>query len=398
MVLDDDPLMLKVMRCLLARLGNLEVFTFSRGEDAVRALRCDAAQYDLILCDLQMPEMDGVEFMRHLVELRYSGALVLVSAEDSRILQAVENLASAHSLDILGTLTKPPREQALARVLAKLIPASASVCHDEPEVRYSLSVLKKALAAGEFVTHYQPKVGLASGDFRGVECLVRWQHAPDDLVLPGQFLPSIEEHGLMAPLTDAVISSAMRDMRRWAGEGLDIHMAMNVSMSSLADLALPQAIERAAKEFDIPLSKIVLEVTETQLMLDAAAAYDILARLRLKRVGLAIDDFGVGHSSLAKLRDLPFNELKIDRSFVHCAHRNRSIATFLDASINLARQLGVSTVAEGVEDQADWDFLRTTACDMAQGWFIARAMPAADLSAWADSWERRRRAHSWAAT
>jgi EAL domain-containing protein (putative c-di-GMP-specific phosphodiesterase class I) len=144
----------------------------------------------------------------------------------------------------------------------------------------------------------------------------------------------------------------------------------------------------------MPLDRLILEVTETQLMQNVVAAYEILTRLRLKRVGLAIDDFGVGHSSLAKLRDLPFNELKIDRGFVHGACRNESLAVFLKASISLARQLGISTVAEGVEDQDDWTFLRATACEQVQGWFIAKAMPASELGAWAFSWAERFRALS----
>lgn len=392
-VLDDDPFMLSLLGKMLARLEYKDVTTFTRGADAVKALRHDPEAVDLILCDLQMPEMDGVEFVRHLVESHYTGTLVLVSGEDSRILEAAESLAKAHSLQVLGTLRKPPDPSALATVLARLGPRARDATGSYA-FQYSRSDLQQAMLAGQFVAHYQPKVNITTGALTGVECLVRWQNPHEGLCLPGRFLPSIEAHGLMDALTEVVITTAMQDAQRWRHEDLDISVAINVSMSSLTNLAFPELVADTARRLEMPLNRLILEVTETQLMQNVVAAYEILTRLRLKRVGLAIDDFGVGHSSLAKLRDLPFNELKIDRGFVHGARGNESLAVFLQASISLARQLGLSTVAEGVEDQDDWTFLRTTACEQAQGWFIAKAMPAGELGAWAFSWAERFRALS----
>jgi EAL domain-containing protein (putative c-di-GMP-specific phosphodiesterase class I)/ActR/RegA family two-component response regulator len=391
LVLDDDAFMLSLLGQMLARLGYQDVSTFTRGADAVTALTRDPQAFDLILCDLQMPEMDGVEFVRHLVESRYTGALVLVSGEDSRILEAAETLAKAHSLQVLGTLRKPPDPGALATVLARLGPKTGAATGTY-QIQYSRSDLQRALSARQFVAYYQPKINITTGDLTGVECLVRWQNPHEGLRLPGRFLPSIEAHGLMDALTELVITTAMQDAQRWRRAGLDISVAVNVSMSSLTNLAFPEFIAETAQALEMPLNRLILEVTETQLMQNVVAAYEILTRLRLKRVGLAIDDFGVGHSSLAKLRDLPFNELKIDRGFVHGACRNESLAVFLKASISLARQLGISTVAEGVEDLDDWTFLRATACEQVQGWFIAKAMPASELGTWASSWDDRFRA------
>jgi EAL domain-containing protein (putative c-di-GMP-specific phosphodiesterase class I)/DNA-binding NarL/FixJ family response regulator len=388
LVLDDDPFMLSLMGQMLVRMDYKNVATFGRGEDAMNALRRDGGAFDLILCDLQMPEMDGVEFVRHLSEIRYPGALVLVSGEDSRISEAVENLANAHSLQVLGTLRKPTNPNALATILARLKPKARTESGAQ-EIPYSRSVLQQALLDKEFIAHYQPKINLRTGALTGVECLVRWQNPRDGLCFPDRFLPAIEEHGLMDLLTETVITAGIHDAKQWRNEGLDIHVAVNISMSRLTDLAFPEFIARAARKVDLPLDRLILEVTETQLMQNAVSAYDILTRLRLKRVGLAIDDFGVGHSSMAKLRDLPFNELKIDRGFVHGACRSESLAVFLHSSISLARQLGLSTVAEGVEDHDDWMFLRTTSCDEAQGWFIAKAMAASELSAWTSTWAAR---------
>ena len=393
LVLDDDAFMLSLLGQMLARLDYKDVTTFTRGADAVTALKRAPEAFDLILCDLQMPEMDGVEFVRHLVDSRYTGALVLVSGEDSRILEAAETLAKAHSLQVLGTLRKPPDPGALATVLARLAP-NARAATGTYQMQYSRSDLQEALLARHFVAYYQPKINITTGALTGVECLVRWQNPHEGLLLPSRFLPSIEAHGLMDALTGLVLTTAMQDAQQWRRDGLDISVAVNVSMSSLTNLAFPEFIADTARALEMPLNRLILEVTETQLMQNVVAAFEILTRLRLKRVGLAIDDFGVGHSSLAKLRDLPFNELKIDRGFVHGACRNESLAVFLKASISLARQLGISTVAEGVEDQDDWTFLRATACEQVQGWFIAKAMPPGELGTWTLAWEERFRALS----
>jgi EAL domain-containing protein (putative c-di-GMP-specific phosphodiesterase class I) len=159
-------------------------------------------------------------------------------------------------------------------------------------------------------------------------------------------------------------------------------------MDNLASLDFADFVAAQVAAAGVSPQSVVLEVTESQLMRDARAPLEILTRLRLKRFKLSIDDFGTGHSSLAQLRDIPFDELKIDQSFVHGAWANDTLRALFDSSLSLAKQLGMETVAEGVEDRADWNFLRRTECDLAQGYFIARPMPAGDLSAWIQSWQK----------
>src|SRR5690606_18858353 len=169
----------------------------------------------------------------------------------------------------------------------------------------------------------------------------------------------------------------------------DLQVAVNVSMDCLRALDFPELVVKAAEQAGLPPARLMLEVTESRLMRDSRAALDILTRLRLKRIGVSIDDFGTGHSSLAQLRDLPFEELKIDRGFVHGACRDAALAAILNASLDMARQLGLKTVAEGIEDRADWDFLRDAGADVGQGYFIARPMRAEEVLAWADAWSGR---------
>lgn len=220
----------------------------------------------------------------------------------------------------------------------------------------------------------------------GVETLVRWNHPRNGLVFPERFIAIAEQHGLINELTQTVLSAALRQLRAWRDRGLALQVAVNVSMENLRTLAFPDWVAEQLAAAGLPAGSLILEITESQLMVDKVASLDTLSRLRLKQVGLSIDDFGTGHSSLSLLRDIPFSELKVDRSFVHGASYDASLRAIVEASLAMARQMGLTTVAEGVEEKADWEFLRSAGCDQAQGFMIARPMPAVRLPGWLDHW------------
>jgi EAL domain-containing protein (putative c-di-GMP-specific phosphodiesterase class I) len=229
----------------------------------------------------------------------------------------------------------------------------------------------------------------------GVETLVRWRHPQDGMVSPDHFIGVAEEHGLIDELTRVVLRDALAQTRIWQDAGLALRVAVNVSTDNLASLKFVNFVAEQAAAAGVAPQDVVLEVTESRLMKDMRAPLEILTRLRLKRFRLSIDDFGTGHSSLSQLRDIPFDELKIDRGFVHGVWANETVRAIYDASCRLARQLDMEIVAEGVEDRDDWDFLRRTGCDLAQGYFIAQPMPAADLPGWMKAWQER--AWEWGA-
>lgn len=382
--LDDEPFALKLLSRQFNSIGHSEVTAFESGRAAIDYLRVHGASVDLVVSDLQMPEMDGVEFLRQLAALDYRGELILVSGEDHRILQTAEKVAQAHAISILGVLNKPASAEQLQALLARHRPARSA----RPLRSYAAAELAAAIEAGQLCNFYQPKVSLRSGELVGVETLVRWQHPRDGLVMPDQFVPVAEESGLISRLTRTVLLAALRDARDWEAAGEQLSVAVNVSMDDLTELGFPEVVTDTARGLGMSLEHLVLEVTESRLMKDRLAALDILTRLRLKRVGLSIDDFGTGHSSLAQLRDIPFDELKIDRSFVHGAHDDGALLAILDASLGLAQRLEMRSVAEGVEDRADWDMLRARGCDYAQGYFIGRPMPVDMLPAWRAEWYR----------
>lgn len=388
LLIDDDPFALKLLARQLEQLGCIAPIPCERAEEALALLENRGETIDVVVCDLQMPDIDGVEFVRHLARMGFHGGLVLVSGEDERILQTAQKLARAHNIRMLGALPKPVSTEQLRQVLASSTAGTAAPRASRQQ--RGPDELKWAIAGGELLNHYQPKVDLTTGELVGVEALVRWQHSQAGLVFPDQFIATAEEHGLIDDLTRAVLAASLHQARQWQDAGLALQVAVNVSMDNLASLDFPDVIARLANDAGVALSGLALEVTESRLMKDVRAPLEILTRLRLKRVGLSIDDFGTGHSSLAQLRDIPFDELKLDRSFVNGAGRDSALGAIVEATLTMARQLGMKSVAEGVEDRDDWDFLRSRGCDVAQGYFIARPMRGEDLPGWRAGWEKRR--------
>jgi EAL domain-containing protein (putative c-di-GMP-specific phosphodiesterase class I)/FixJ family two-component response regulator len=388
MVLDDEPFALKLLTRQLLNLGYTNVLPFERGEDALAALASCSGTVGIVCCDLQMPGMDGVEFVRRLSSVGFQGALILVSGEDARLLGSVERLAKAQRLNVLGAVRKPISPDRLREVLGTVIPTARAAAGFAPK-SYELDDVRRAIEAGELVNHYQPKVSMSTGAVVGVETLVRWQHPVDGLVYPDRFIGIAEQQGLIDTLTQVVMRRALHDGAGWNTGRLRLHIAVNVSTTNLAALDFPDRVEAAAAEAKFALTGLVLEVTESQAVKNPMAVLDILTRLRLKRVVLSIDDFGTGYSSLAQLVDLPFNELKIDRGFVNGAATDAACRVVVEASLDVARRLGMSTVAEGVETESDWNSLRAAGCDMAQGYFIGRPMPAERLMSWIAGWQSR---------
>ncbi|MFF2319149.1 putative bifunctional diguanylate cyclase/phosphodiesterase [Arthrobacter sp. NPDC058097] len=259
----------------------------------------------------------------------------------------------------------------------------ASEDHSTGEERLRmLQELRIALAEGELILHYQPKVDAVTGETKGVEALVRWNHPRHGLLAPGSFLLLVEEGGLMNALNDCVLTLALDQAALWQTKGRPMTVAANLSASSLIDAELPGRIAAMLRERALPASALMVEITEDFMMPDRVRARDILAGLQASGVRVAIDDFGTGYSSLAYLRDLPINELKLDRSFIVSMTEDPRAAALVASTINLAHSLGLTVVAEGVEDGDALDQLGRYGCDQAQGFHILRPVPPAELDDW----------------
>jgi EAL domain-containing protein (putative c-di-GMP-specific phosphodiesterase class I)/ActR/RegA family two-component response regulator len=388
LLLDDETFMLKLISRVLANLGYSEVSSFDNGFAALELFGSPSVPPDLVLLDLNMPGMDGIEFIRHLVERRYTGSLILISGEDERMLLTAEKLVRTHQISVLGHLQKPIKPEALSALLEQWRPRLQYASNASKKV-YEAEEVRAAINGSELVNYYQPKVMVSTGRVVGVETLVRWRHPEDGMVFPDRFIGVAETHSLMDDLTRVVLTDALAQARLWQDAGMAFHVAVNVSMANLKALDFPDLVAGLAASAGVLPQSVVLEVTESRLMDDLGVVLEILMRLRLKRFRLSIDDFGTGHSSMSQLRDIPFDELKIDQGFVHGAYSNERVRAIYNASLSLARQLGMEIIAEGVEDRDDWNFICQTGCEIAQGYFIAKPMPAADLPAWMEAWQER---------
>ncbi len=241
--------------------------------------------------------------------------------------------------------------------------------------------LRRAIEAEELVLHFQPKADLKTGRIVGVEALVRWQHPEHGFIPPSDFVPIAERTGLIKPLSRYVVASALRQCARWKAEGIDLHVAVNLTIPDLLDLDLPDRIAGLLAETGVRPGQLELEVTESTILADPFRVRQVLNRLNEMGLRLAIDDFGTGYSSLAYLKRLPVQTLKIDRSFVMEMCDDASDATIVRSTIDLGRNLGLDIVAEGVESQEILDALRDYGCTFAQGYFIGKPMPADELVA-----------------
>ena len=244
-----------------------------------------------------------------------------------------------------------------------------------------IAELRRALERDELVLHYQPKVDLLSGRVAGVEALVRWQHPVHGLRGPGAFLPHAEHSALMHPLTLHVLETALSQLSAWRGDGLDLHMAVNLAVQNLLDLRTPSQIAHLLARYELPPHVLVLEVTESLMLHDPQRAGEVLAELRDLGVGLALDDFGTGYSSLEHLKRLPVHELKIDKSFVMGMDRDSADRAIVASTAALGRSLGLRVVAEGVESAAAAAVLAAIGCDLAQGFHYSPPVPAEQIPA-----------------
>jgi EAL domain-containing protein (putative c-di-GMP-specific phosphodiesterase class I)/signal transduction histidine kinase/DNA-binding response OmpR family regulator/HPt (histidine-containing phosphotransfer) domain-containing protein len=381
LLLDDDYIMHRVTSVMLNDLGVSRVVNAMSGPDALAILKTQSDSIDVIICDLNMPDMDGVEFIRHLARSDYSGSLIVTSGEDLRILKTVEKLAIEHSLHVLGVLEKP----ATPAKLSELLDSLDQIQQEGTLLVYdaiTLPELESAIQNGELETYFQPKIDIASGRVVGIEALARWNHPVKGLIKPYSFISLAEDNGLIGALTESICRKAMEYAASLKAMDYELKIAINLAVDSLKDLDWPEKITEVLRGFELEASSISFEITESRLMEDASIALDILSRLSLKRFNLSIDDFGTGYSSMEQLQRIPFSEFKIDRAFVHGAASDASALAILESSVLLAKKLNMTVVAEGVEDQQDWDLVASLDCDQVQGYFVSRPLPFPQLVKW----------------
>jgi EAL domain-containing protein (putative c-di-GMP-specific phosphodiesterase class I)/ActR/RegA family two-component response regulator len=385
LLVDDDPHTLEVQQRALRGMGYAFNSTASSGKEALLQLDHDPDSAELIVCDLGMPGMDGIEFLQTLNASPFRGSVILFSGESARVMHSVQRLLGGGHLTILGALTKPAPREAFRTLLECWRPHTTT--QPKPETYgFDAADLAAATAEHQWVIHYQPQVDLKTGGFAGMEVLLRWNHPRYGPMYPGQFLALTDDSGAIAAITDRVVKEALEQQAIWRSEGLKVRLSLNLSMDSLQDPDFARNLTALVHDSGTAPQDITLEITETRIGSSGGIPLENLIRLRLARFRLAIDDFGTGHSSLSQLRDVPFTELKIDRGFVSGARHNQIIRPILEGSLGVAKRMGMSSVAEGIECLEDWQLLRELDCDLAQGSFIGRPMGAERVREWLLEW------------
>ena len=391
MVVEDHGFQRRMALRLLGELGIDDAREAGDGAAALEILRGLKQRHapdapDVLLLDLDMPGMDGVELIEHLAREALVPAVVLVSALDPALLTTVQAMSQAYGLRVVGSIEKPLTAPKLGAVLARSGEDREAAPLDEVQV--SGERLRAAMAGGSFVPWYQLQVEIPNGQAVGVEALARWQRADGTVVLPAQFLKLVEREGLSAELTDTMLDQGCRALARWARAGRKLRLSVNVSPDTLADTGSADRVHRVVVGHGVDPRAVTFEVTERSMMGDAAGSLGVLARLRLKGFGLSIDDFGTGYSSLLQLSQIPFTELKIDQAFVSGAENLPRKRAMIEASIDLARKLGLDVVAEGVETVEEWRMLSDLGCGVAQGFLVAAPVPADELEDALGHWRR----------
>lgn len=378
LVAEDQRVQRTLLVGILEALGAKSVYETADGREAMKIIEDIERPVDVVITDLDMPGVDGLELLRRVSEMgRQRVSVILTTAMGAKLLASVGAMTKAYGLALLGVLEKPLTPGKLAPLikLHRVSPAHL------PQLRmaertFTLEEIVQGLEDSEFQPYYQPQIDVASGRVKGAEALARWLHPKYGVIGPASFIPVLEQAANLDDLTFLILKKTAAACRAWRERGLNLTVSVNLSLVSLTDTTLADRIAQAVQVEGLEPRHMVLEITETAAMTDVGPALENLARLRMRGFGLSIDDYGTGFSTLRQLMRVPFTELKIDQSFVTgCAESSLSRA-LVDSSVDMTRRLQIESVAEGVETQSDWNVLQSVGCDAAQGYFFAPPMKA----------------------
>jgi EAL domain-containing protein (putative c-di-GMP-specific phosphodiesterase class I)/AmiR/NasT family two-component response regulator len=386
LVTDDSLTQRQYAKGLCSELGVTDLYDAANGADALQVL--DSHNVDVVLVDLEMPIMDGVELIRSMAQKKVVSSVIILSAKDPILIASVGTMAEADGLHVLGTFQKPLLPDALECSLLRFIQdAKHEIAETKvaPELEVTAVELGQALTNNELTLAFQPKLTVQGLILKGVEALARWRHPQKGIISPGVFIPLAERHGMIDMLTRHLLQVAFQHKQMWQNYGLRFNLAFNLSPLSLADSDMVDWLCKMAEDYGIAPSDITFEITENALLGELASAIQTLARLRLKGFHIAIDDYGTGFANAQQLSRVPATELKIDRSLVHRSAARPQQRTILASTVDLAKNLNLTTVAEGVETEEDYKIIAELGVDLIQGYYFSKPLFPDDLLVWIKS-------------
>ena len=380
-VIDDDTDFCKLMSRLVESLGYEVIAT-----DKIKTV--DFAQLtasDVLFLDLMMPGTDGIQVLESLARSRVQCSIVPMSGTHQEVLATAEAIARRSGLRVMGVLNKPFRANEVRRLLAHDAKESES-CPAKPVAsNINIEDLLAGLDRKEFDAFLQPVIELSSNQVVGYEALARWRSEKFSLVSPDRFIALAARNGVLPRLTRQIISRVLAYAVKLRERGLVWHMSVNIGAEDLVDTGLPESLAEMLAIHDLPPGSLTLELTESSAALNEVAMFGILARMRLKGIALAIDDYGIAYSGLDRLSSIPFTWLKIDKQFISSMMTNRNARMIVESSVAMAKRLNMRTVAEGIETEDQRDLLKKIGCEFGQGHLLAAPMEFAALVGWASS-------------
>jgi EAL domain-containing protein (putative c-di-GMP-specific phosphodiesterase class I)/FixJ family two-component response regulator len=383
LVLEHDGPERQLTVQMLRGLGASVVYEAEDGHAALERLEDPDTRVDIIISDVDMPSMDGMELMRHMGSGQCVTSFIVASAIDRGLLASVEAMAAAYGVNFLGVIEKPVTIRKLEGLIELHGPAQTlAIPPLTTAMSFTVEQVLEGLERDEFEAIFQPQVDLATARVAGVEALARWIHPEHGMITPSAFIRRLEQSSNIDILTRCILKRSARFRRELDGIGADCPVAVNISLTSLNDVAVADQITRIVRDESVSPRDMVLELTERTPTTDVGRLLENLTRLRMNGFELSIDDFGTGYSSLEQLARIPLTEIKIDQSFVTHAGEKDAAKVILESSLDLAHKLKLRAVAEGVESQANWDLLAELGCEFAQGYFIAKPMGASACLEW----------------
>lgn len=382
LVLEDHTFQRSVAVNMLRSLGCGEVFEASDGAQALDVLNA-IGPVDIALCDLQMEGMDGLAFLQRVGASGQVKSIIISSSLSADLRRAVHQIVSLLGLELLGDVGKPLHAQVLAPLLKKYLDSPVTEQWTAASVELaSEETVRRALVEQQLQAWYQPKFNLQTGEVCGVEVLCRWLHPISGVISPAVFMPVLERCGLMDELLFVQLDQALSLQQLARHHGFALNMAFNLQTAQLANGELTSTIKAILARHATPGASLTFELTESGLLEAPATSLESLVRLRMMGCRLSIDDFGAGFSSLQRLCQLPFNEIKLDAEFVRTLEHEPRCRAVISSTLALGDTLGMSVVIEGIETEAQCQQLLALGCTLGQGYWYARPMSGEDLLRW----------------
>jgi len=380
LVVDDERDQRYLLAKTLAGMGTARVIEAPSGHDGLAMLDRAGGAVDILVTDLQMPGMDGLELLRRVGDRKMPIAVIIVSALDSVLVASAATMAQAYGVRVIRTIDKPATRAKFYAVLEQFRnPAPEKTASSGVEFAPSAHDVLEGISAGQIEPAFQRVLELETGDVVGAEALARWRHPARGLLGRDVFLPPLARAGYLDELSWIMLSLAAMESGIWRSADLKATVSLNVSATSLADPGYAEAVTQIVTGHGLEPAQMILELTETEAILNIASALENLTRRRIRGFGLAIDDYGVGYSSM---QAMPFTEIKIDRSFVCAAATDPKYRLMVEHTIAVAHQLGLKTVAEGVETRTDCHLLASMGCELIQGFAVSKPLEGAEFLRW----------------